>query len=441
MTATARSSAEELRETYGLAVATIPPHRPCIREDAPDRVYADRGARDRALLAEIAAAHRSGRPVLVGSASVADSERLAVELERCGIAHQVLNAKNDEREAAIVADAGAYGAVTISTNMAGRGTDIKLGGHDEADRGRVLALGGLLVIGTHRHESVRIDAQLRGRAGRQGDPGRSCFFVSLDDDLLRRYGIDRLLPRRFREERGEDGATPLDSAVVRREVARAQRIVEGESFDIRRRLFRFAEMLEGQRRYVAEWRQGVLDGSAELDLLRGRAAERWERLESAVGREALFEIERRLTLLTLDRAWSQYLGDLQALRDEVHLVTLDGRDPLSEFTRVAIAAFERLIENVEAEIVAAFATLTVTPDGVDWDAAGLRAPASTWTYLVSDQVFGPNVLRGLANRPSIGLWGTILLGPVLFAWGLYLHWKRRGERRRERGSTLRDGST
>jgi preprotein translocase subunit SecA len=429
MTATARSSAVELREIYGLEVVTIPPHRPCQRADEPDLVYARREARDRALLDEIAVAHGRGRPVLVGTASVADSERLGAELARRGIAHQVLNAKNDEREAAIVAEAGAPGAVTISTNMAGRGTDIKLGGAGEVDRERVIMTGGLYVLGTHRHESVRIDDQLRGRAGRQGDPGRSRFFITLDDELLRRYGIEKLLPRRLTEGGEAASDLPIDSAVVRREVARAQRIVDGESFDARRRLYRYSEMLEGQRRYVAAWRQGVLDGSAELDVLRRRSAGRWAALTSEVGVDVLHDVERRLTLLVLDRAWSQYLADLQALRDEVHLVTLDGRDPLTEFTRAAIPSFERLIDDVETEIANVFATLAVTRDGVDWDAAGLRGPSATWTYLVSDQVFGPNVLRGLANRASIGLWGSLLLGPVLFAWGLYLHWKKRTRRR------------
>jgi preprotein translocase subunit SecA len=220
--------------------------------------------------------------------------------------------------------------------------------------------------------------------------------------------------------------------VVRREVARAQRIVDGESFDARRRLYRYSEMLEGQRRYVATWRQGVLDATAGLDLLRRRSPERWTALSGEVGEAVLHEVERRLTLVVLDRAWSQYLADLQALRDEVHLVTLDGRDPLTEFTRVAIPSFERLIDDVETEIAEVFATLAITRDGVDWDAAGLRGPSATWTYLVSDQVFGPNVLRGLANRASIGLWGSLLLGPVLFAWGLYLHWKKRARRRSSR---------
>jgi preprotein translocase subunit SecA len=189
-------------------------------------------------------------------------------------------------------------------------------------------------------------------------------------------------------------------------------------------------MLEGQRRYVAHWRQSVLDGSGAVEILRHRAVERWLALQGEVGATVLDDVERRLTLLVIDRAWSQYLADLQALRDEVHLVALDGRDPLTEFRREAVKSFESWVENVDDEIVSIFATLPITRDGVDWDAAGLRGPSSTWTYLVSDQVFGPNVLRGLANRASIGLWGTLLLGPVLFAWGIYLHWKKRREWKR-----------
>ena len=279
MTATARSSAEELREIYGLEVVSIPPHRACRRDrrSRPD-LRATRGARCGAARRDPRRATRAADPCSSAPRAWPTPSGWRRELRRNGIAHQVLNAKNDEREAAIVAEAGALGAVTISTNMAGRGTDIKLGGKDEADRERVLATGGLYVIGTHRHESVRIDDQLRGRAGRQGDPGRSRFFVSLDDDLLRRYGIDRLVPRRLLEGDADDGDAPLDSAVVRREVARAQRIVDGESFDVRRRLYRYAEMLEGQRRYIAAWRQGVLDGTSDLDLLRRRSPERWEAL-------------------------------------------------------------------------------------------------------------------------------------------------------------------
>jgi len=189
MTGTAATQTEEFWKIYKLPVTVIPTNRPMIREDLPDILYADRSARNRALLKEIPKVHRSGRPILVGTANVEDSEQLSARLETSGIPHFVLNAKNDAAEAEIIAQAGAFGAVTISTNMAGRGTDILLGGNPPQSRERVVELGGLYVIGTTRHEARRIDNQLRGRAGRQGDPGAARFFISLEDDLLVRFGI------------------------------------------------------------------------------------------------------------------------------------------------------------------------------------------------------------------------------------------------------------
>jgi preprotein translocase subunit SecA len=186
MTATARTSAAELKEFYGLGVVVVPPHRPCGRRDLPDAVFTHKGAKRAALVREIAGVHALERPVLVGTASVRESEELAAALAEAGVPCEVLNAKNDELEATVVARAGAPGAVTISTNMAGRGTDIKLGGAAEEEREKVAALGGLYVIGTNRHESLRIDNQLRGRAGRQGDPGASRFFISLEDAIFER---------------------------------------------------------------------------------------------------------------------------------------------------------------------------------------------------------------------------------------------------------------
>jgi preprotein translocase subunit SecA len=422
MTATALSSAEELRELYGLEISVIPPNRPCIREDDPDLIYTHRETRDRAVIDEIARIHATGGPVLAGTASVAGSERLAADLRRRGVSCQVLNAKNDEREAAIVAEAGAISAVTISTNMAGRGTDIRLGGREERDREKVVALGGLHVIGTNRHESVRIDRQLRGRAGRQGDPGRSRFYLSMEDDLLQRYGLGRLVPRKLFPERSE---APVESPAVRREVARVQRIVEGECFDVRRRLYEYSSIIERQRAHIAEWRQAVLEDRADSDLLPERAGERWRHLLDEVGPDVLHEVEPRLTLLVIDRCWSEYLTEMQAVRDEVHLVRLNGRTPLAEFMKTAIKAFERLIPHIEDEILRTFASLKIGPGGVDWEGAGLRGPSATWTYMVNDNVFGGNVLQTLANRPAIGLWGALVLSPVLFFWGLYLHWQRR----------------
>ena len=199
MTATAQAAAAEFEEFYELAVVVIPPNRPCVRVDAEDTVFTHKEAKYAVLVAEIAAARGRGQPVLVGTASVGESEHLAARLAKAGIECRVLNARNDEQEAAIVAQAAMAGAVTISTNMAGRGTDIKLGGDPPDEREPVVARGGLYVIGTNRHESRRIDDQLRGRAGRQGDPGQSRFFISLEDDLMERYGIGDLLPQRYRE--------------------------------------------------------------------------------------------------------------------------------------------------------------------------------------------------------------------------------------------------
>lgn len=424
MTGTAVPAAEELGELYGPEVVEIPTHEPCIREDHPDRVFLTREAKHAAVIDEIVEVHATGRPILVGTVSVEESERLAAELARTGVACRVLNARNDGQEAAIVAEAGVFGAVTISTNMAGRGTDIRLGGADERDRERVVGLGGLYVIGTNRHESRRIDDQLRGRAGRQGDPGSSRFFVSLEDDLMVKYRVRRLIPPKILERCWDDG---LDHPVVVREITRLQRIVEGESFDIRKRLWRYSSLLESQRKLLGEWRQGVLDGSSEVKLLREHCREhdpeRWRELCAGVGEEILERVERRLTLLMIDRCWSDHLADLQQVRDEIHLVQLDGRQPVVEFCRLAIRAFEDLLARIDGEVVRTFETVEITEDGVDWEKEGLQGPSSTWTYLVSDNVYGGNTLLSLANRPSIGVMAVMLpwLGPVLFLWGLFQH--------------------
>ncbi len=253
MTATARPAATGAGPASTTStVAPIPPHRPCIRVDHPDVIYASTEAKRRALLEEIARTHATGRPILVGTVSVEESEGLAADLRQAGIACRVLNARNDAEEAEIVAEAGALGAVTISTNMAGRGTDIRLGGAGELQREAVMALDGLYIFGTNRHESRRIDDQLRGRAGRQGDPGSSRFILSLEDSLLQRCGIERLLPPKLLQglrAAGESGEADraVDHPAVRREVARVQRIVEGQHGDLRARLLTYWQLLEHQR--------------------------------------------------------------------------------------------------------------------------------------------------------------------------------------------------
>jgi preprotein translocase subunit SecA len=436
MTATAQPSAGELAKVYGLEVVTVPQHRPCIRVDHPDVIYASKEAKRRALVAEISRVHATGRPILVGTVSVEESERLAADLLPAGIACRVLNAKNDAEEAGIVAEAGALGAVTISTNMAGRGTDIRLGGAGERQRDEVVALGGLYVLGTNRHESRRIDDQLRGRAGRQGDPGASRFLISLEDPLLQRCGIERLLPPRLLEEvraagaRGE-GDRELDHPAIRREVARVQRIVEGQHGDLRLRLLSTWNLLEHQRGELQEWRREVLEGRSE-SLLAERSRARWAQLAALCGAATLHEIERHITLLTLDRCWSEHLTEMQAFRDEVHVVQLGGVDPFAHFYRTAAADFEALLVRIDEQIVETFERITVTADGVDWEREGLRGPSSTWTYLVNDNVYGDTTFLALASRPAFGLWAVLVCWWILVPWALVLHWRRRRQKREAR---------
>jgi preprotein translocase subunit SecA len=323
--------------------------------------------------------------------------------------------------------------VTISTNMAGRGTDIRLGGAGERQREQVVALGGLYVLGTNRHDSRRIDDQLRGRAGRQGDPGSSRFHISLEDDLLQRCGIERLLPakllRSLREKSSAGGGVTLEHPAVWREVARVQRIAEGQHGDIRRRLLGFWQRLEHQRGELQQWRQGVLEGEGE-SLLAERSPQRWSRLAAAYGEPLLREIERRITLLTIDRCWSDHLAEMQAVRDEVHLVRLGGREPLVEYCRTADAAFEALQSRIDGTIVEIFERIEITAAGVDWEREGLRGPSSTWTYLVNDEVFGNSTFLAMASHASFGLWAVLVCWWILLPWALVLHWRRwRGKER------------
>ena len=251
MTATAESAAEEFRAFFGLTTVVFPPNRLCGRTDEDDVVFTIAQRRWQRSSRRLRPCTRPAGPILVGTASVRESEELAALLSARGLPLHVLNARQDAHEAQIISRAGTLGALTISTNMAGRGTDIVLGGGDEHERAAVVALGGLYVVGTNRHESRRIDDQLRGRAGRQGDPGTSRFFISLEDDLIQRYGVMSLIPA---SHRPVHQAGPIADPIVAREIARAQRIVDGQNFDIRRTLWKYSELVENQRRIVYEWR-------------------------------------------------------------------------------------------------------------------------------------------------------------------------------------------
>jgi len=342
MTGTAATQSDELGLVYGLEVEVIPTNRPMIRIDLPDRLYANKQDKERAVIGEIERLHATGRPVLVGTRSVEESEWLSAHL--AGVPHQVLNARHEEREAQMIAHAGVRGAVTISTNMAGRGTDIQLGPG-------VAELGGLHVIGTNRHESRRIDNQLRGRAGRQGDPGSSEFFVSLRDDLLLKYG---------HEQRGD-----LD-------VENIQRVAEGQNLEIRRFLQKYESVIEGQRQKIQARRQAILSGETPSPS----------------------ELERLVSLRTIDDQWAAYLATITDLREGVQWISWGGRDPLHEYLTSVDSLFTQLEDELEAEIARRLAEAEAS--GVDPSQRG-----ATWTYLTTDQPFGTateRIMRGMFRK-------------------------------------------
>ena len=429
MTATAQPAAEELKEFYNLNVVVIPPNRTCRRIDEPDRVFATKEVKMRALTEEISRVHATGRPVLVGTGSVEESELLAGMLQGSGIRCMVLNAKNDETEAAIIAEAGGLGAVTISTNMAGRGTDIRLGGEREARRDEVVRLGGLYVIGTNRHESRRIDDQLRGRAGRQGDPGSSRFFISLEDDLMVRYHLDELIPSKYLPV---DENPVIEHPVALREIDRAQRIIEGQNFEIRKTLWGYSEVIERQRRIVGLERRRLLmeELSPGVWASNGNEGERYRTLCSQVGTEEMERLERLVFLCLLDRHWAQHLAVTADIKEGIHLVRLGGRTPLPEFQQEATKEFATIWDNIEEDTRAALRRVIVKNGELDLTGTGLSGSSATWTYLINDNPFGNLGISLMASR-NIGLAAYAGVLPVLYwpvtlgvlVWRLIKKWR------------------
>jgi preprotein translocase subunit SecA len=428
MTGTAQTAAWELRDLYGLDVVVVPTHRPMIRLDHPDIVYTHRDAKERAVVEEIQRAHASGRPVLVGTLTVEESERLSTRLRDAGVACEILNAKNDAMEARVIARAGARGAVTISTNMAGRGTDIRLGGEDESERDQIAALGGLYVIGTNRHESRRVDLQLRGRAGRQGDPGESRLFVSLDDDLLVRYGVEALIAGRVVTGKGDE---PVDHPVLRAEIARAQRIIEGQNREIRKTLWRYASVIEGQRRHVLDVRQAILHGEEVPEVWR-QAPERRRALVDEVGEQAVRDAERAVMLFQIDRAWRDHLALAADVREGIHLVSLGGQDPLTRFTTEIGIAFNRMEDAIDSAVLDALTDVRVNGGRIDLEGLGIKGPSSTWTYLVNDDPFRNQIGMMLTGpgRATIAIYAAVAMMPLLLLWSLVDRLLRRRPKRR-----------
>ena len=453
MTGTAMTEAEELHKIYKLEVVAVPTHREMIREDASDLVFRDETAKFNALIEEIVEMQEAGRPVLVGTISVEKSEVLSTMLKRRGIKHETLNAKFHEKESGIVAQAGRTGAVTIATNMAGRGTDIKLGGDaaglasetlhkrglnpaevdaatmEEAlaearvvtdeDHARVVEAGGLHIIGTERHDSRRIDNQLRGRAGRQGDPGSSRFYLSLEDDLMKRFASDRVTG--LMERLGLDEDTAIESRLVSRTIESAQSRVEGYNFDIRKRVVEFDDVINKQRETIyaerdkvlhnedlSETVQSFLDGEVDAliaDNLAGDDAHEWnlEGLSNALhamgldgegtsaddlwevgSREAIAEhvreladaklearaaevgeadwsmVERLVLIRTIDSLWVEHLTELDDMRRGIGLRGYAQQDPLNEFRREAFALYEELRDLIRHGVATSIFRVTVT---------------------------------------------------------------------------------
>jgi preprotein translocase subunit SecA len=402
MTGTAIAVGEELREFYGLEVAVIEPNRPCIRDDQPDRAYATVPDKDRAIVAEIAAAHGGGQPVLVGTLDVAESERLADLLRADGLSCVVLNAKNEAAEAAVIAEAGSYQAITVSTQMAGRGTDIRLGG-SAGDGSRVADLGGLYVIGSGRHESSRLDHQLRGRSGRQGDPGRSVFFVSMEDELVTTHEPDIRPPGRV------DAGGQVTDAGALRAIQHAQRVAEGARLEIHRNTWRYNKLIEDQRQLLLEHRDRVLRTDDALRSLAAHCPDRYTELSGAFDESLLVLAARQIVLYHLDRAWTDHLATLAEVREGIHLRALgqgpnpfgSSLDPLAEFHAEAVPLYRQLLSQVEEQSAETFLVVTVGADGADLAGSGLRRPTATWTYLVRDNPFGSlgdRVMRRLFRR-------------------------------------------
>ena len=394
MTGTATAVGEQLREFYGLEIAVIPPNRPCVREDEPDRLYLTVEAKEDAVVGQVIASHATGRPILLGTLDVAESERLARRLGQAGLTCAVLNAKNDAAEAAIIAEAGAPGAITVSTQMAGRGTDIRLGG-TAGEPGPVAELGGLLVIGTGRHASSRLDQQLRGRAGRQGDPGGSVLFTSLDDPLVLQYAPEGA-PR---APIGAGGR--IEDPEPQATVDHAQRVAEGVGLEIHRNTWRYTKPVEDQRQIVMEQRDRVLRTDVALRALAGRAPERITELSARWDEDVLVRAARQITLWHLDRCWAEYLAAVADVREGIHLRALGrGLGPLDEFHKELTRLFAPLLGEVATRSAESFQTVAITADGADLDAAGLKRPTATWTYLVQDNPFGTDIdraIRGLGR--------------------------------------------
>jgi preprotein translocase subunit SecA len=426
MTGTALTEAEEFHKIYKLEVVVIPTHKPMIRQDFPDQIYKDEKSKYKAVVREIEQLHKEGQPVLVGTVSIENSEYLNDLLKKKGIPHEILNAKQHEKEAYIVAQAGRPGAVTVATNMAGRGVDIILGGNPQngeqkdwqKEHEKVVGLGGLHIIGTDRHESRRIDNQLRGRAGRQGDPGSSRFYVSLEDEIVRRFGGDRI--KGLMEWAGMDEDTPIENALVNKSIEGAQVRVEGYNFDIRKHLVEYddvvnhhRELIYGERRKIisgADLKSNILSMVGEeiknivaayatneygegwdaeglirevskifpipptfnaeaVSQLKPKQVEEklielanmlYDDKEKEIGPQNMRAVERLLMLRIIDTLWVEHLTMMEHMRQGIGLQAVGQRDPLVAYKREGHNLFQNLLATIQHDVVHSIFRVSVT---------------------------------------------------------------------------------
>ena len=393
MTGTALAAGEQLRQFYKLGVSPIPPNAPNIREDESDRVYITAAAKTDGVIEHIAEVHKTKQPILVGTRDVAESEELHERLVKAGVPAVVLNAKNDEEEARVIAEAGKLGSVTVSTQMAGRGTDIRLGGSDEADHDEVAELGGLHVIGTGRHSTERLDNQLRGRAGRQGDPGSSVFFSSWEDDVV----VSHLEPEKLNKL---PTGTDDDGRIVDKKAAglldHAQRVAEGRLLAVHANTWQFNELIAQQRAILVERRNTLLRTPTAREELEKKSPDRYQELAEELSEAQLERICRQIMLYHLDRGWADHLAYLADIRESIHLRALGHQKPIDEFHRMAVDAFASLAADAIEAAQQTFETANVLEEEQGLDLSKLARPTSTWTYMVHDNPLAEDSMSALS---------------------------------------------
>ncbi len=368
MTGTAMTSAEEFDKVYNLDCVPIPTNKPLSRRDLPDRIYKTEKGKFAAVVAEIKERNAAGQPVLVGTRSVEKNEYLGALLEREGVKHEILNAKNHEREGEIIAQAGRSGAVTIATNMAGRGVDIILGGNppEQSEGQKVRDAGGLLIIGTERHEARRIDNQLRGRGGRQGDPGTTQFFISTEDDLARIFAGDAM--KKLMEMLKVPDDMPIESGMVSKRIEEAQTKIEGSHFDVRKHLLDYDSVMNKQREVIYKKRDDILAKSNEeifaylADLAqRGNSVDSFNQRVEQNGKDAMVAAGRFIALKTVDFFWQEHLELMDNVRDATRLRAYGQQDPLVEYKNEANKQFRILLDTVEGNILQNLLNVSITP--------------------------------------------------------------------------------